>query len=52
MAESDEEIEIETPARSVLPIYRSGVKDRVDGTGPWRGDAEGVVKREELRYVF
>lgn len=52
MAEVDEEIEIETPVRSVLPIYRSDVRDRVDGTGPWRRDAEGVGKGEEVRYVF
>lgn len=52
LIEVDEVIEIGTPVRSVLPIYRSDVRDRVDGTGPWRRDAEEVVKGEKLRYVF
>lgn len=52
MDEADEQIETETPAPSMLPIYRSDVIDMPESTRPWRRNDEGVVDEgEESRYV-
>lgn len=52
MDEADEQIEIETPAPSMLPIYKPDVIDMLESTGPWRRHDEGVVDEgEESRYV-
>lgn len=53
MAEVDEELEIESPAPSMLPNYRSDVRDMVEGTVPsYREDERVVDEGEELRYVL
>lgn len=52
MDEADEQIEIETPAPSMLPIYQPDVIDRLESTRPSRRHDEGVVDEgEESRYV-
>lgn len=52
MDEADEQIETETPAPSMLPIYRSDVIDMLESTRLWRRNDEGVIDEgEESRYV-
>ena len=43
--------DVETPASTSLPFYRTEVKDLMERTGTWRLQDGGGFQQDRLRYV-